>query len=594
MFFKLTPEEVYQLLKPKPDPEGKAKLKLLLIGTLLTPITLGGALWGYVRAYNRKLFHLNEPPTLNPLHPFARQSMKLFAAVVWALILAVILFFGLLFLITYNKGQGPGLLFRIVVVFVVVWIVPNALISLAVLRKFELWRGKMFSLRTSMNKFGSAKFADAGELTDLEGNNGIYIGGGYTYSKQGHLITVAGTRSGKFTNLIAPNLLGAGGYEGSWFVIDPKGECAFVTARYQRETGKHVRIIDPWKVYSNSPDTYNPLDIIPSDDPEALSDDAAMIAEMMVPSDEKTNDPFWNNRARSIINALIIHCVLESAEGKCECSLTTVWRWLRMDDDGFKELLGDMVASDNEIVSLSANEAQNTMNNSIKQHGSIMSNCYSQTDFLKSPMLQGSISGSSFDIKELSKGNTSLYVIIPPDKMDSQSKWLRLVVATSLRAVVRNRDKKVTFILDEFSSLGKIKDVSSFMAMGAGYNISLWPILQSLSQLKDIYGNGWEVFMAGATAKHFFGVGDNFTAEYVSKMAGQSTYMVYDRSIIGPDKGNPQARALMTPDEIRRGSNDKIFTFIEQRPIAVFEKFPYYEMGVIQDRADKNPYYVSD
>lgn len=377
-------------------------------------------------------------------------------------------------------------------------------------------------------------------------------------------------------------------------MIDPKGECAFVTARYQKEAGRDVRIIDPWKVYSNKPDTYNPLDVIPVNDAEALADDAAMIAEMIVPDDSNGSDPFWNNRSRSLITALIMHCVIEADKGNGARTLDTVWRWLRRTKEEFIELLTDMSVSDNEIVSLTATEVQSVMTTSEKTHGSIMSNCHSQTDFLKSNSLQASIGKSSFDINKMTDGNTAVYVIIPPDKMDSQSKWLRLVVASALRAVVRNRNKRVTFILDEFPSLGKINDVSSFMAMGAGYNITLWPIFQSISQLNAIYRDSWQVFMAGATIKHFFGVNDTFTAEYVSNMAGNSTYIVYDKNIIGSDKGRPSARPLITPDEVRRGSANTIFTFIEQKPIAEFHKFPYYEMQRTSGRADKNPYYTPD
>lgn len=43
-----------------------------------------------------------------------------------------------------------------------------------------------------------------------------------------HIITVAGSRSGKGVSMIIPNLLF---YRGSVLVIDPKGELASITAR---------------------------------------------------------------------------------------------------------------------------------------------------------------------------------------------------------------------------------------------------------------------------------------------------------------------------------------------------------------------------
>ncbi len=601
-----TSQDVADLFKTKYDPESKIKTALFLVGLFFSPITLAGSLWGYIRAYNRKLFHLNVPPTLYPLHPFARLSMIIFALFIWV-VLAVLYFLWITFFVSIFGWSSDPLK-------VVIYVLSYSVSYYALMFGFDVWRNRMVDHRTNLNMFGTARWAHGGDLEDLD-KKGIFIGEGYDYHKQGHLITVAGTRSGKFTNLIAPNLLGLGEYDGSWFVIDPKGECAFVTADYQRSIpGRTVRVIDPWKVYSQNPDTFNPLDIIPLDDDEAIADDASMIAEMIVPEKSGSSDPYWDNRARSLISALITHCILDYREKLHQKdmddeeqgfklsgdeventkTLTTIWRWLRLPEDEFLQLLMKMSVSTNEIVSLASNEAQNIINNSPKTHGSIMSNCCSHTDFLKSPSLQRSVEHSNFNVNEISDGNTTVYVIIPPDKIDSQYKWLRIVVASSLRAVVRNRKKRVTFILDEFPSLGKINDISSFMAMGAGYNITLWPIFQSLSQLYSIYGDGWEVFMAGAAIKHYFGVNDNFTADYVSRMAGSSTYLNYDTNIPGMRQARPVSRPLITPDEVRRGSQDHIFTFIEQRPPVKFAKHPYYNINAIKDRASKNPYYTPD
>ena len=68
------------------------------------------------------------------------------------------------------------------------------------------------------------------------GDDGLLLGwqGGQMlrYGGDGHLITVAATRSGKGVGAIMPNLLS---YPGSVVVTDPKGENYYVTARYRRE-----------------------------------------------------------------------------------------------------------------------------------------------------------------------------------------------------------------------------------------------------------------------------------------------------------------------------------------------------------------------
>ncbi len=61
-----------------------------------------------------------------------------------------------------------------------------------------------------------------------------------------HIVTVAGSRSGKGRSVIVPTLLR---YEGAALMIDPKGELATITARARHERlGQRVLVIDPFGV----------------------------------------------------------------------------------------------------------------------------------------------------------------------------------------------------------------------------------------------------------------------------------------------------------------------------------------------------------
>jgi hypothetical protein len=45
------------------------------------------------------------------------------------------------------------------------------------------------------------------------------------------------------------------------------------------------------------------------------------------------------------------------------------------------------------------------------------------------------------------------------------------------------------FLLDEFAALGRLEAVERAMGLMAGYGLQLRPILQDMSQLKDLYGD---------------------------------------------------------------------------------------------------------
>ena len=227
--------------------------------------------------------------------------------------------------------------------------------------------------------------------------------------------------------------------------------------------------------------------------------------------------------------------------------------------------------------------------------GSIIGTVLQSTDFLKSLALQKSLA-SGFNPYDLADGKTTLYVIIPADKLQSHSRWLRLITITTLRAVVRKPNKRVTFLLDEFAALGYMTEIQNALSTYAGFNITVWPILQSLIQLKGVYGEIWETFIANATVRHFFSVNDNFTAQYVSAAIGKTTNLTHTTNWWGV-VGDPQSnqRDLVTPDKVRRYSGKNMFTFIGEKPPVILPKYPYYDMSCfIEDDGkttyDPNPY----
>ena len=133
------------------------------------------------------------------------------------------------------------------------------------------------------------------------------------------------------------------------------------------------------------------------------------------------------------------------------------------------------------------------------------------------------------------------------------------------------------------------------MSTNAGFNVTVWPILQSLIQLKGIYGDKWEVFVGNTAVKQYFSVNDNFTADYVSKSIGQTSYVVGIDSWLGLKDPKANARPLVSPDEVRRGSGDNIFVFIGAKPPTLVAKLPYYLMRELvgidgKQRYDDNPY----
>jgi type IV secretion system protein VirD4 len=487
---------------------------------------------------------------------------------------------------------------------VVGYFVANISLGAFMRKDFRNWQNGFNNAIIQGQKFGTARFAFPHELEAFVGKQGFYIGGDYTFDDKGHILTVAGTRGGKGTNLIIPNLLGVGGYQGSWVVIDPKGENAAITARYQREQGQNVVILNPWGLLAENvgeAQSYNPLDILADTSNINLVDDAQMIAEMIVPIDKNDHNKFFTDNARAIVAGLLLHMATDqydSGELRVERSLTTLWQWVRLPEDKWLDLVANMNANDHELFSdtirQAANEIEKLMKAGDKTWGNIIATILQCTDFIKSPALQKSME-TGFDPKTLSDGKTTLYIIIPVDKLQSHARWLRLIVTTTMRAVVRKPNKRVCFLLDEFAALGYLPEIETALSTYAGFEITVWPILQSLIQLQSHYKDNWETFVGNSTIRQFFSVNDNFTAEYASKAIGATSHVISNVDGFNISGSQANQRYLVTPDELRRASGQYIFSFITDRPVTYYQKQPYYQMPLFQEngkeRYDKNPYF---
>lgn len=457
------------------------------------------------------------------------------------------------------------------------------------------------------NILGSADDAKDEQIEPYrEAQKGLYIGGGdIFFQEQGHCLTVAGSRSGKGTNLIIPNLLGAADYNGSWVIIDPKGENTAITANYQQQIGRDVFILDPFqeliKIADEDPSyahlkslpfaQFNPLDGLDPHSDE-LVDDVDIIAEIIVPltSGEHSH---WHSRARAMIAGMLLHLV--TSLPKEEQTLFKLYQWLHLDETEFITLAKEMQYSEAcyGVISAAGNDILFLLKTGEKEFSGILSTAKDHTNKFKSPGIIRSTGASSFDITQLAKRQMTLYIILPSDKIETHRFWLIICIRTALNAVTRNRGHRVAFIMDEFHSLGYLKVIEKSMGRLPGFNITLWPILQDLNQLKGLYKDSWETFITNSRVRYFFGIGDNFTADYVSKRTGEKTVVTWQEDNDQQATGyRTNKRFVMTPNEVIQ--EEKIITFIDNLPVALLDKKPYYDWEEIRQRAQSNPYHTND
>src|SRR5262249_3580945 len=108
---------------------------------------------------------------------------------------------------------------------------------------------------------------------------------------------------------------------------------------------------------------------------------------------------------------------------------------------------------------------------------SIISSADTQTRWLLSSPMREQLRRNDIDFTNLKRRPTTVYLILPAERMRTHSVWLRLVIVSALRAHYSPGGLSTLFILDEFAQLGHLGPIEDAFGLVRGYGIQVWPIL---------------------------------------------------------------------------------------------------------------------
>lgn len=187
----------------------------------------------------------------------------------------------------------------------------------------------------------------------------------------------------------------------------------------------------------------------------------------------------------------------------------------------------------------------------------------------------------------------TVFLVLPPDRLDTYSRWLRLLLAGSLTDMARADAKParpVLYLLDEFAALGRLQPIERAMGLMAGYGLQLWPILQDIHQLRALYGEKAGTFLSNAGVLQAFGVNDFETADILSRIIGKTT-VEYETTgdseshfgLLGPVTSSDSrsrhiaARNLIDPNEIMKLRDREQLLMIAGKDPLIVQKLRFYE-----------------
>lgn len=407
-----------------------------------------------------------------------------------------------------------------------------------------------------------------------------------------HLLTIAGSRSGKGTSAILPNLLR---YRGSVLVIDPKGENARESAE-RRGLGRNIPdgglnqdvfVIDPFNVSKVDPAYragFNPLDGL---DPKSddFIDECDAIADALVVQETKGENSHFYDAARLILRGYIAWV---SAHGDItDKSLNEVRRLLFLpridlvgndDEDPDAIIIPDVTDPNLTFDQLNAlmmidqkfadgipfETASMLASMGDREFGSVMSTIRNQIGFTSARPMATVLSGGnrSPDLMAWKHGKQSVYLCLPAGRLHRHFRFFRLFINRLMNAIEADETVPETpalMILDEMHVLGHMKSLETAAGLIAGFGVRIWSFFQDLAQMKSIYGDRWETFLGNAAIFQSFGLNDLGSLKYVSERLGQSAMFKISQSEQSTEAaatgftGQSQsidATPLLTPDEV--------------------------------------------
>jgi type IV secretion system protein VirD4 len=391
-----------------------------------------------------------------------------------------------------------------------------------------------------------------------------------------HMLTFAGARGGKGSTASIPNLLR---WPHSAMVIDIKGTHAAVTSRYRREVLKqNVYMVDPFLVLGKGSDRLNPLSTLDPTAPD-IREQISVIADALVVADPETKDKHWDDGSRTVFTGIIAHLI--SSPNYRNPSLKMIRDLLSMLPEQQNQLWADM--SLNDKAGGAAKEAAARIIRGIDTNEilGILSSADKHSEWLSSEALKPVIAPdpalTSFSFAEMKEKPTTIYLVLPPHYLETHKRFLRLFINLAINQMsVGGRSKiPVLMIMDEFLACGYMSEVVKAFGLMAGYNLVLWPFIQDLGRLRDLYKNSVDSFIQNSRAVQVFAVSDETTTKYVSDRIGERSM----RYVVGM-KDSLRTPPLRTPTEVAKEiSADSDYQYILRAGKAplYLRKVRYYE-----------------
>lgn len=323
---------------------------------------------------------------------------------------------------------------------------------------------------------------------------------------------------------------------------------------------------------------------------------------------ENEKDPVWEKGARSIIMSTCLAMLEDSEDPRLG---------MTKDKFNFFNINKALTNSENEFAALkdyfngrsklsqAYTLSRQVMSAAEQTLSSYMSITFDKLNMFNDRGLCGLTSATDVDAASFAERPTALFMKIPDEK-DTRHGLAAVFILCMYKALIKvasaredlSLPRNVYFILDEFGNMPKIEKFDKMITVGRSRKIWFNMVVQSYSQLSNVYGNEVaDIVKSNCGMKMFIGSNDIGTCEEFSKLCGNMTVRTTSTSAsIGSKEGDinlssqTQVRPLIYPSELQMLNNKEstgnaIIVTFGNYPLKTkytpSYKCPYYKMGTM-------------
>lgn len=410
-------------------------------------------------------------------------------------------------------------------------------------------------------------------LQKLLGNDGLIISHNIQlsekYSNEG-VCVIAPTGEGKTSNNFFPNLL-SNNLEGSIVISDQKGELYEKTANYQKSIGRKPILFSPLGYGSK----YNILsECKNTTEVKLLAENLLMNGSLSVTlqTGGKQSGAEWITMATPLLSSALLYAYYKGYP--CNNIPYALKLLLTMPLESL-DLLFLSNDTDEEIkqqwsIFLQGIESSVTT-------GSIKITMSSNMKLFTDKNLIKNICNTDFTTEDLRKEKIALYVNYDFCDTNYLSPFLSVFYGQLFSHLLKTKGHNVYFMFDELGNLGMIPNLPSNVSVCRSANISILACLQSVSQLKNIYGqyNTQTILNNLKTKVILPSLTDLETLKLISEWCGEEE--VYSKSHGNNVVISTAKKPLATPDEIRRINDESLIIIAHNKKVIKDEQELYWK-----------------